>query len=481
MTKNLKWNVVIGLEVHVQLNTKTKLFCGCRNDSLGKPNSRCCPVCIGLPGALPVPNKSAIEKSALFGIAVNSKINSKIQFARKNYFYPDLPKGYQTSQFSLPISEFGKFHFFHNEKLKSIRLTRAHLEEDAGKLIHSVQDNATHIDLNRCGTPLLEIVSEPDLRSAGEARMYLNQLKQLIKYLGISNCDMEKGQLRCDCNVSIRKNESDKFGTRTEIKNVNSFKFVEKAIKHEIKRQINLIKNGKKVQQCTLQYDDKLDSISVVRLKEDAQDYRYFPCPDLPPVLLSDKKLKEIKSGCPEIPTDKQLRFQNNYKLSFTDSNRICQSLEIANYFEELSKKIKNPKEAKNLLLGEISKILKLKNIAINDIPISIEQFSDLYKLKTEGKISSINYKKAIIFLSESKDSLIKILKENNLLIEQDNSLMDKVIEIANKHTNELERYRNGEEKLKGFFMGQIMRETQGKSNPQEILKLIENLKTHSS
>ncbi|MAJ44375.1 MAG: Asp-tRNA(Asn)/Glu-tRNA(Gln) amidotransferase GatCAB subunit B [Candidatus Marinimicrobia bacterium] len=477
MNSNLNWNIVIGLEVHVQLNTNTKLFCGCKNESLGNPNSRCCPICIGLPGALPAPNLSAIKKSILFGIAANSKINSKIQFARKNYFYPDLPKGYQTSQHYFPICENGEIQFFFNKKPKSVRLTRAHLEEDAGKLIHSVKNQATHIDLNRCGSPLLEIVSEPDLRSAEEARAYLAQLKQLIQYLGISNCDMEKGQLRCDANVSIRKNENEKLGTRTEIKNVNSFKFVEKAIKHEVNRQIEILESGREVHQCTLQYDDKSDSISILRIKEDAQDYRYFPCPDLPLVSIESKKIDKIKFSCPETPINKRLRFQKEYQLSFIDSERICQSLDIANYFENLSNRIFNPKEAKNLLLGAIAKILKDKKISINDLPISIEEFSELYQLKSEDKISNLNYKKLIRILADSNHSLTKILEDNNLIIEKDDSIMDDILEVANEHPKELERFRNGEEKLKGFFMGQIMRKTQIKANPKEIIKLIENLK----
>ena len=283
------------------------------------------------------------------------------------------------------VTKLLNFEYFHDDTIKTVNLTRAHLEEDAGKQIHSVQDNATHIDLNRCGSPLLEIVSEPDLRSATEARAYLNQLKQLIQYLGISNCDMEKGQLRCDANVSIRKSEKDELGTRTEIKNVNSFKFVEKAVNHEIKRQIEIVENGEKVVQCTLQYDDKSDSISVIRLKEDAHDYRYFPCTDLPPVQIEQKTLYSLKSDCLEIPVNRINRFQKEFNLSFLDSERICQQKEFADYFENLSSKIANPKVAKNLLLGEISKLLKDNNISINDFPISIDQISQLNKLKEDG------------------------------------------------------------------------------------------------
>ena len=473
--------MVIGLEVHVQLNTKSKLFCGCSNESLGKPNSRCCPICIGLPGSLPLPNKSAIEKSALFGIAVNSKINKSVQFSRKNYFYPDLPKGYQTSQFSLPICEGGEIKYLHDNIEKTVQLTRAHLEEDAGKLIHSVQDSATHIDLNRCGTPLLEIVSEPDLRSASEAKAYLTQLKQQIQYLEISNCDMEKGQLRCDANVSIRKSDSDEFGTRAEIKNVNSFKFVEKAINLEINRQIDILENGGKIKQCTLQYDDKADSISVLRLKEDAHDYRYFPCPDLPPVFIDDKIIKKLNDNCPEKPIEKVKRFQKDYKLSLSDSERICQESNFANYFENLIIKIGDVKKSKNILLGDISKLLKDKNISINELPISIDDISTLLNFQNNGSLSVSNFKKAFILKAESNDPLSTILEKNNLLNDDTHSLADIVIEVADANPSELLRYQSGEEKLKGFFMGQIMRKTQGKANPAELVKLIEALKTHSN
>ncbi|MBC8197572.1 MAG: Asp-tRNA(Asn)/Glu-tRNA(Gln) amidotransferase subunit GatB [Candidatus Marinimicrobia bacterium] len=473
--------MVIGLEVHVQLNTKSKLFCGCSNESLGKPNSRCCPICIGLPGSLPLPNKSAIEKSALFGIAVNSKINKSVQFSRKNYFYPDLPKGFQTSQFSLPICEGGEIKYLHDNMEKTVQLTRAHLEEDAGKLIHSVQDSATHIDLNRCGTPLLEIVSEPDLRSASEAKAYLTQLKQQIQYLEISNCDMEKGQLRCDANVSIRKNDSDEFGTRAEIKNVNSFKFVEKAINLEINRQIDILENGGKIKQCTLQYDDKADSISVLRLKEDAHDYRYFPCPDLPPVFIDDKIIKKLNDNCPEKPIEKVKRFQKDYKLSLSDSERICQESNFANYFENLIIKIGDVKKSKNILLGDISKLLKDKNISINELPISIDDISKLLNFQNNGSLSVSNFKKAFILKAESNNPLSTILEKNNLLNDDTHSLADIVIEVADANPSELLRYQSGEEKLKGFFMGQIMRKTQGKANPAELVKLIEALKTHSN
>jgi aspartyl-tRNA(Asn)/glutamyl-tRNA(Gln) amidotransferase subunit B len=472
--------VVIGLEVHVQLNTKSKLFCGCSNESLGKPNSRCCPVCIGLPGALPLPNKSAIEKSALFGIAVNSKINTQIQFSRKNYFYPDLPKGYQTSQFSLPICEGGEIKYFHDGIEKTVNLTRAHLEEDAGKLIHSVQDSATHIDLNRCGSPLLEIVSEPDLRSASEAKAYLTLLKQQIQYLNISNCDMEKGQLRCDANVSIRKKDTDELGTRSEIKNVNSFKFVEKAINLEINRQINILENGGEIKQCTLQYDDKADSITVLRLKEDAHDYRYFPCPDLPPVFIDDKIIKKLNDICPEKPLEKVKRFQIDYNLSLSDSERICQESDFATYFENLIIKIGDIKKSKNILLGDISKLLKEKNITINELPISIDEISELFKLQYNGKLSVSNFKKAFMLKAESNLSLSTVLENNSLLNNDNHSLVDIVNEVANANPSELSRYQSGEEKLKGFFMGQIMRKTQGKANPSELVKLIESLKTRT-
>ena len=472
---------MIGLEVHVQLNTKSKLFCGCSNESLGKPNSRCCPVCIGLPGSLPLPNKSAIEKSALFGIAVNSKINTHVQFSRKNYFYPDLPKGYQTSQFSLPICEGGEIRYIHDNAEKTVQLTRAHLEEDAGKLIHSIQDSATHIDLNRCGSPLLEIVSEPDLRSASEAKAYLTQLKQQIQYLEISNCDMEKGQLRCDANVSIRKSDSDELGTRAEIKNVNSFKFVEKAINLEINRQIDILENGGKINQCTLQYDDKADSISVLRLKEDAHDYRYFPCPDLPPIFIDNKIIEKLNDICPEKPIEKVKRFQKDYKLSLYDSERICQESNFANYFENLIIKIGDVKKSKNILLGDISKLLKDKNISINELPISIDDISKLLNFQINGSLSVSNFKKAFMLKAESNDPLSTILENNNLLNDNTHSLADIVIEVTNANPSELLRYQSGEEKLKGFFMGQIMRKTQGKANPAELVKLIEALKTHSN
>ena len=477
MKEKINWDIVIGLEVHVQLNTLTKLFCKCKNEALGQPNSKCCPICIGLPGTLPVPNKLAIEKSISFGIAAKSKINNKIQFARKNYFYPDLPKGYQTSQFSLPICEKGKIKYFHNQKLKEINLIQAHIEEDAGKLIHAKNNNFTYIDLNRCGSPLLEIVSEPEIKSASEAKSYLTYLRKLIKSLNIADCDMEKGQFRCDANISLRKNKNESLGTRTEIKNINSFRHVEKAINHEINRQKEILQKGDKIKQCTIQYHDKSNTINIIRSKENTEDYRYFPCPDLPPVLICKNDVLKIKSSQEEAIIEKILRFQNDYKLSFVDANRICNSHDMANFYEAIVSKISNPNEAKNLILGEISSILKSKNIKIDELPISLNYIQKSYKLKSSGKISSINFKKLLQLLANSNKKIDEIIEENNLISKEKISLDEIFKKIKKNYKIELQRYLDGENRLKGFLIGQFMRITKGKTDPKEIAKYIENIK----
>ena len=381
----------------------------------------------------------------------------------------------------MPICQKGEIIFFHKNIEKKINLNRAHLEEDAGKLIHSVKDNATYIDLNRCGSPLLEIVSEPELNSASEARSYLNYLKQLIQYLGISNCNMEKGQLRCDANVSINKFEEQELGTRTEIKNINSFKFVEKAINHEINRQINHIENGGEIHPCTLQYDDKSDSLSVLRSKEKANDYRYFPCPDIPSILIKKKVLNQLINNCPEIPIKKIKRFNIQYNLSLEDSIRICHNTDFANYFETLFKLIGNVKKTKNLLLGDINEILKEKKINISTIEYHNKDIIKLIKLQNSGKLSSINFKVALKKLFNSHFSLIEILNVNDLLNDEAQSLNDILYEVIKLYPAELERFQAGEDKLKGFFMGKIIRKTNGKANPIELNNLIETLKTQTN
>ena len=470
------WEPVIGLEVHVQLSTDTKMFCSCRWDYGQPPNTLTCPRCLGMPGALPVTNGKAIEYAIKIGYALNCNIRTHTTFSRKNYFYPDLPKGYQISQFNDPICENGFLEINDDNSLKRIGVTRAHMEEDAGKLIHDVGKTSL-VDLNRCGTPLVEIVSEPDMRSAIEARKYLDRLKQTIQYIGVSDCDMEKGNLRCDANISVRRVGEEKFGTRTEIKNLNSFRFVERAINYEIDRHIELIEGGGEVDQCTMMWDENEGRTYMIRSKEEAHDYRYFPEPDIPPLEISDDLKLKVKNSLNELPVDKEKRFVDEYGLKLRDAIILSKDESLADYFESLAELSGLPLLSCKWILSEVLRVLKDEKIRIDECPVSIEQLSMLLKILNDNKITAVNAKSVFNIMIESEESPSKIIEREGFALDQDMDSIESIVqEILEKNPNEVGRFKNGESKLMGFFMGLVMRETKGKADPASITKIIAKL-----
>ena len=474
MNKNIKdWKLTVGLEVHIQLSTKSKMFCKCPVLYGSSPNSLICPVCLGLPGALPVINQEVINMAIKLGHAFNFTINKHTEFSRKNYYYPDLPKGYQITQFDKPICENGSIEIKKDKKLHTIGITRAHIEEDSGKLIHH-SDNYSFVDLNRAGSPLIEIVSEPQIHSSEEARLYLEKLKQIIKYINISDCDMEKGNLRVDINVSVNKENDKKLGTRREVKNLNSFKSVQKAINYEYKKQIELIENGQKIQQSTLSWDEKNNKTKIVRSKEDAHDYRYFSEPDLPRLSLSDENLNNIKNNLPELPNQKLDRFSKEYNIKEQDLNIIVSDFELADYFENLVKLTQLPQETANWILMELLRYTKENNITINECSIDQARIAELIILYNDNKLTNTNAKKIFTLMIGTNKSPSKLMEEEGLMIINDDNFIETAVKnVFNKNPNEFDRLKNGESKLVGFFMGQIMKEVKGKANPKSIQEFI--------
>jgi len=471
---NQKYEAVIGLEVHAQLLTNTKLFCGCSTKFGSPPNTNVCPVCLGHPGTLPVTNKQAIEFSVLMGLAVNCRINKSSVFARKNYFYPDLPKGYQISQFEEPICEDGFIEIsYEDEKLKIIRIKRIHLEEDAGKSIHD-QGSGTLVDLNRCGTPLIEIVTEPDISSAKEAYEYLTSLKQIITYLGICDGNMEEGSLRCDANVSVRLKGEKELGTKTEVKNMNSFRNVERAIDFEINRQVEIIEDGGIVTQETLLWNADLNEVFPMRSKEESHDYRYFPDPDLLPVIVSEEWKNKIVNYMPELPKVRKQRFINDYKIPEYDSEILTSSKELADYYENVLRVTDDYKSASNWVMGDILKVINENKISITEFIVSPDNIGKLINLINNKTISTTIGKEVFAeLLKENKDPQI-IINEKNLVQISDSSQLETIIdEIIASNEKQVEEYRNGKEKVLGFLVGQIMRETKGKANPQVVNEIL--------
>lgn len=476
---NHKYEAVIGLEVHAQLLTNTKLFCGCSTKFGGAPNTNICPVCLGHPGALPVTNKQAVEFSVLMGLAVNCRINERSIFARKNYFYPDLPKGYQISQFEEPICEEGFLEVSNeNNTKKKIRIKRIHLEEDAGKSIHD-QGPDTLIDLNRCGTPLIEIVTEPDISSPKEAYEYLVNLKQIVTYLGICDGNMEEGSLRCDANVSVRLVGEKEFGTKTEVKNMNSFRNVERAIEFEINRQIEILEEGGTITQETLLWNADLNEAFPMRSKEESHDYRYFPDPDLLPVIVDNKLKNKIAKMMPELPQARKQRFITEYNLPEYDAEILTSAKEIADYYERILQQTDDYKSASNWVMGDILKVVNETKIPVSEFSISPENIGKLINLINNKTISSKIAKDVFEeLLKEDKDPQL-IVEEKNLVQITDTSELEKTIDkILETNTKQVEEYRGGKEKVFGFFVGQVMRETKGKANPQIVNEvLIKKLK----
>ena len=471
------WETVIGLEIHVQLKTESKLFSSAPAAFGSEQNSQASIIDLAMPGVLPVLNESAVDMAIKFGLSVDAQISSKSVFARKNYFYPDLPKGYQISQYELPIVFDGKLEIIVNGENKIIGITRAHLEEDAGKSIHDLYDNESAIDLNRAGTPLIEIVSEPDMRSADEAVTYLKKIHSIVKTLGISDGNMEEGSFRCDANVSIRK-PGDDFGTRAEIKNINSFKFVESAINYEVSRQAEILDSGGTVDQETRLYDPKKNETRSMRSKEEANDYRYFPDPDLLPVEISSERINQIKSSLPELPDAKKTRYMSEYNLKNDDAEILSLNIPLSNYFENSIKGLeKGFQVVANFILTEVTGLCNKHNINLIDCPIKPEQISKLMQYIDDGKISSKQAKDILNELWTSEKDIDEIIKNKNIeQISDEATLREISLKILDNFPKEVQDYNNGKDKLMGFFVGQIMKETKGKANPKILNKIILNL-----
>jgi aspartyl-tRNA(Asn)/glutamyl-tRNA(Gln) amidotransferase subunit B len=471
----MTWESVIGLEVHAQLLTKSKAFSGAATQYGAEPNTQACAVDIALPGVLPVFNREAARMAVKFGLAIGAQVNHRSVFARKNYFYPDLPKGYQISQYELPVVAKGQLTIEVDGVEKVIGITRAHLEEDAGKSLHEDFRGMSGIDLNRAGTPLLEIVSEPDLRSAKDAVAYLKKLHQLVVYLGICDGNMQEGSFRCDANVSVRKKGDPKFGTRAEIKNVNSFRFVEKAIEFEIERQIELIEGGGKVVQETRLYDSDKDQTRSMRGKEEANDYRYFPDPDLPPLVLTDEFIREAGADMPELPDAKRARFMKDYGLSAYDAGVLTSTRAMSDYYERVVRDSgADPKIASNWIAVELSAYLNRDNQDITQSPVNAAMMGGLLKRLADNTISGKIAKDVLDAMWNGEGDADAVIEKKGLKQITDSGAIEKVVdEIIAKNPKQLEQYRAGKEALFGFFVGQVMKATGGKANPAQVNELL--------
>ena len=470
----MSWETVIGLETHVQLSTKTKLFSRASTAFGASPNTNVNLIDCGLPGVLPSVNKEAFYKAIRFGMAVNAQINQTSIFDRKNYFYADLPKGYQITQMDLPIVLGGSIDIQLEESVKTINITRAHLEEDAGKSIHDEYDGFSAIDLNRAGTPLLEIVSEPEISSAKEAVAYMKAMHQLVTYLDVSDGNMAQGSLRCDANVSIRKKGVKELGTRTEIKNINSFKFIEKAINFEIKRQIKILEDGEKVTQETRLYDSSKDETRPMRSKEFANDYRYFPEPDLLPVIISDQEIQKIRDEFPELPKEKEARYQGELGLSEYDSQIISSSKSMADFFDASLEKTKNYSLLSNWLIGEISAYLNKEQIEIHESKLTADKVAMLINRIDDQTISGKIGKSIFEEMCLSGSTPDEIIESQGLKqISDDGAIEEIIMTVINENPSQVEAYLGGKEKLFGFFVGQVMKLTEGKANPKAVNSIL--------
>ena len=471
----MTYQAVIGLEIHVQLKTKSKIFSGASTSFGKEPNTQACAIDLGLPGVLPVLNKEAVMMAIKFGLAVNAQIQNNSIFARKNYFYPDLPKGYQISQFEIPIVSKGSLKIRVGDDFKEIRITRAHLEEDAGKSIHDMFNNDSAIDLNRAGTPLIEIVSEPDMTSADEAVEYLRTIHTLVKYLDICDGNMQEGSFRCDANISLKKSTDTKLGIRAEIKNINSFKFVEQAINYEIERQSEILDSGGEVVQETRLYDPAKNQTRSMRSKEEANDYRYFPDPDLLPVYIDDQDIKSIKSTMPELPEEKRIRFMRDYSLSEYDTSVLISDKNLSSYFESVIKSKKlEPKNVANWILTDLLGLANKNRTAINELPITPDGLEQLLIFVHDGIISNKQGKAVLEKMWDTSKTPKEIIDSEGISQESNeneiNKLVDKVLE---NHYKSVEEYLKGKDKLFGFFIGEVMKESKGKANPKIVNKIL--------
>jgi aspartyl-tRNA(Asn)/glutamyl-tRNA(Gln) amidotransferase subunit B len=469
----MDYEVVIGLEVHAQLLTKTKLFCGCTTPFGDEPNTHGCPVCLGLPGALPVLNREAVAMAVRTGLAVGCAIAPKSVFARKNYFYPDLPKGYQISQYDLPLCVGGSLPVIVDGKEKRIGITRIHLEEDAGKLVHEA-DADSLFDVNRCGTPLIEIVSEPDLRSPAEAYAYLTGLKQILEYLGVCDCNMEEGSLRCDANISVRPLGQKRFGTKIEIKNMNSFRSLEKALEYEAGRQVDVVQSGGTIVQQTYLWDPAAGRSVPMRSKEDAHDYRYFPDPDLVPLVVEKDQVEKARASLPELPAARRQRFEKEHGLSAYAADVLTAGRDMADYFEATVKSGADAKTSANWIMGEILRIVNEQKIDAAQLHITPARLAAVQKAIAQGKISAQAAKKVIdLVQAENKDPEAIIAEKGFVQISDSGTLEAAVKQVIEGNPKEVERYKAGEKKLTGFFIGQAVKLTGGKGNPKEISAIV--------
>lgn len=470
----MEWETVIGLEVHVQLATRSKIFSGASTAYGAEPNTQACAIDLGFPGVLPVLNEAAVHMAIKFGLAIEGSIAPRSVFARKNYFYPDLPKGYQISQFEHPIIGKGHLNIQIDDTVKRINITRAHLEEDAGKSLHEDFHGLSGIDLNRAGTPLLEVVSEPDIANAKEAVAYLKTLHTLVCYLEICDGNLQEGSFRCDANVSVRPKGQKELGTRTEIKNLNSFRFVERAINYEIQRQIEVISNGGKITQETRLYDADKNETRTMRSKEEANDYRYFPDPDLLPLEISAELINKLAAELPELPEAKKQRFQMHYELSAYDASVLAQHLDFAHYFEQVVNKGIAAKLAANWIMGDLSAALNRHNLEISASPVTAEQLAHLLQRITDNTISGKIAKTVFEALWQGEGSVDDIIKARGLTQVSDTGELARIIaDIIAKNPEQLAQYRAGKDKLFAFFVGQVMKATQGKANPQQVNDLL--------
>ncbi len=470
----MEFEAVIGLEVHVQLKTRSKIFCSCSTEFGAPPNTHTCPVCLGMPGVLPVLNQKAVEYAMKMALATNCRINRTNVFARKHYFYPDLPKGYQISQYELPLAENGWIDVEVEGKRRRIRINRIHMEDDAGKLIHDESRPVSYVDLNRTGTPLIEIVSEPDIRTPEEASSYLKKIRQIVRYLKISDGNMEEGSLRCDANISLRPKGQEGLGTKAELKNMNSFKHVQKALEYEIRRQSALLLDGKEIVQETRLFDVAKGITHSMRGKEEAHDYRYFPDPDLVPIRVDDDWLKDVKASLPELPDEKRERFVKDYGIPEYDAGVLTESIDLASYFESCVELYPKAKKVSNWIMVELLRLLKQENQDILSCKVTPRSLAELLALVDDGVISNKIGKKILEEIFHRGGSPKEIVEREGLSQVSDVSELSAIVEkVVREHPKEVEKYRAGKKKVMGFFVGQVMRETRGKANPKLVNELL--------
>ena len=479
----MTWETVIGLEIHAQLSTESKIFCGCATRFGDEPNANTCPTCLGLPGALPVLNRRAVELGARAALALGLHVNQQSIFARKNYFYPDLPKGYQISQYDQPFSANGELEIMTAERdegghpiewrPKKIRITRLHLEEDAGKNVHEGLpdvDRYSYIDLNRAGVPLAEIVTEPDFRSSWEAYDYVNHVRRALQWVGASEADMEKGNLRCEANVSVRRAGEEKFGTKVELKNLNSVRFMQRAIEFEVARHIQVLESGGRISQETRLWDDRAMETRVMRSKEEAHDYRYFPEPDLPPLIVSEQFIEELRRALPELPEQRRKRFTEQYGLSYADASQLVSDRSLADYYEAAAEASGNPRATANWIRSELLRELEAKGVSAAESPLPPAELAALVRLIDEGKISGKQGKDVLVEMFKSGKTAQAIIEEQGLVQLSDTGEIDALIDsVIAANPDQLVNYRSGKEALFGFFVGQVIKASKGKANPKVV------------